>query len=115
VDELDAGQNNSKMNQRKIANQILNLLDDKKRRTTLVKIMLLSAASLILYLWANQWESPLAIIPRTFFGVLIGYLLLYLQSIRLYPQIKHYFDIDVLKRDADGFPPPIPNNIKEAQ
>ncbi len=103
------------MNQRKIANEILNLLDDKKRKTTLVKIMLLTATSFIVYMWANQWESPLAMIPRTFFGILIGYLLLYLQSIRLYPRIKHYFDIDALRRDADGTPPPLPNQTKEAQ
>jgi hypothetical protein len=103
------------MNQSKIANQILNLIDDKKRKIALIKIMLLSAISLIVYMWANQWESPLAVIPRTFFGVLIGYLLLYLQSIRLYPRIKHYFDIEVLRRDAEGGTPPIPSNSEEAQ
>lgn len=88
------------------------MLDDKKRKTTLLKVMLLFVTSFIVYMWANQWKSPLAIIPRTFCGVLIGYLLLYLQSIRLYPRIRHYFDIDTLRRDAEGGPPPLPSNLE---
>ncbi len=89
------------------------MIDDKKRKTTLLKVVLLFVTSFIMYMWANQWKSPLAIIPRTFFGILIGYLLLYLQSISLYPRIRHYFDIDALRRDADGGPPPLPN-VSEA-
>ncbi len=103
------------MKQSKIANQILNMIDDKKRKTTLLKLMLLFVTSFIVYMFANQWESPLAIIPRTFFGVLIGYYLMYFQSIRLYPQINHYFDMDALRRDAEGGPPPLPSNSEEAQ
>ncbi len=101
------------MKQSKIANQILNMIDDKKRKTTLLKVMLLFVTSFIVYMWANQWESPIAIIPRTFFGVLIGYFLVNLQSIRLYPRIRHYFDIDVLRRDAEGGPPPLPSDSGE--
>jgi hypothetical protein len=103
------------MKQSKIAKQILNMLDDKKRKTTLLKVMLIFVTSFIVYVWANQWESPLAMIPRTFFGILIGYLLLYLQNIRLYPLFRHYFDIDALKRDAEGGPPPLPNHSEEAE
>ena len=103
------------MNQSKIANQILNMLDDKKRKTVLLKVMLLLVASFIVYIWANQWKSPLAVIPRTFFGVLVGYLLLYSQSIRFYPRIRHYFDTAALRRDAESGPPPLTIHSEETQ
>ena len=91
------------------------MLDDKKRKTTILKVTLLLVATFMVYIWANQWQSPLALIPRTFFGILLGYLLLYLQSIRLYPQIRHYFDTDALRQDAEGGPPPLPRISEEAQ
>ncbi len=97
------------MKQSKIAAQILNMLDEHKRKATLLKVILLLVFSFVVFMWANRWDSPLAVIPRTFFGVLLGYLLLYLQSIRLYPHIAHYFNIEVLKRDAQQSPPPIPS------
>jgi hypothetical protein len=112
VDELDVGQQNT-MNQSKIATQILNMLDEHKRKATLLKVTLLLVLSFVVFLWANRWDSPLAVIPRTFFAVLLGYLLLYRQSIRLYSHIAHYFDIEALKRDAQQSPPPIPSTDDE--
>lgn len=96
------------MKQSKIATQILNMLDEHKRKATLFKATLLFVFTFAAFMWANRWESPLAVIPRTFLGVMLGYILLYLQSIRLYPHIAHYFNIEALKRDAQQSPPPIP-------
>lgn len=89
------------MKQNKIATQILDLLDTKKRKALLIKVVLLFIISFVFYLLANRWDSPLAVIPRTFFGVLMGYMLLYFNSIRLYPHIAHYFNIEALKQDAN--------------
>jgi len=72
------------MKQSKIAAQILDMLDERNRKATLLKVTILSVFSFVVLIWANGWESPLAVIPRIFFGVMLGYLLLYLQSIRLY-------------------------------
>ena len=91
------------------------MLDDKKRKATLLKVTLLFVAAFVVYMMASQWDSPLAFIPRTFFGILMGYLLLYFQSIRLYPQIRHYFDTDALRQDAEGGSPPLQRNSEEAQ
>ncbi len=93
--------------------QILNMLDEHKRKSTLIKVTILFVFSFVVFMWANRRDSPLAVIPRTFFGVTLGYLLLYLQSIRLYPHIAHYFNIEALKRDAQQSPPPIPSTDGE--
>lgn len=94
------------MKQDKIAAQILKLLDERKRKMTILKLAILLLGSFAALVWANRWDSPLAVIPRTMFGVLLGYLLLYLQSVRLYPRIERYFNIEELKRDAQQSPPP---------
>lgn len=103
------------MKQSKIANQILNMLDDKKRKSMLLKVLLLFIVSIIVYMLTNQRESPLSLLPRTFFGFLSGYLFLYFQSNCLYPQIRHYFDLDALRRDADSRPSPFANDSQDAQ
>jgi hypothetical protein len=88
------------MNQSKIASRILNMLDEQKRRSALFRARLLLLASFVVFMWASGSDSPLAVIPRTFFGVLLGYLLLYAQSIRIYPSIAVYFNVEALERDA---------------
>jgi len=85
------------------------MLDEQKRKSTLFKARLLLLISFVVLMWSNGLDSPLAVIPRTFFGVLLGYLLLYVQSIGIYPRIAHYFNIEALRQDAQQGLPPIPS------
>ena len=96
------------MKQETIAKKILAMLDDGKRRKAVIVLTVLLLVTLAGHCVANNWESPLALIPRTFTAVLLGYLLLYTQSIWRYPRIKKYFDMEALKRDAQQCPPPLP-------
>ena len=98
------------MKQNKIATQILKMLDERKRKATILKITLLIFGSFAALLLANRWDSPLGVIPRTMFGMLLGYLLLYLQSALLYPRIEKYFNMEALKRDSQLGPPPLPSD-----
>ena len=88
------------MKQDVIAKNILSLLDDKKRRKTILTLAVLLMLTFAAHCMANRWESPLALLPRTFTGILIGYLFLYLQSILRYPLIRKYFNIEALQKDA---------------
>ena len=96
------------MKQETIAKKILAMLDDRKRKKTVILLAVLLVLTFAGNCLANNWDSPLALIPRTFTAILLGYFLLYMQSLWRYPLIRKYFDMEALERDAQQNPPPQP-------
>ena len=90
------------MNRTSQATKILRMMDPSARKLRIGICLLLIAVAFLAHCLANNWESPLALLPRTFTGIIIGILVYQAMSLKKFPVIMEYLDKERLIKDAES-------------
>ena len=88
----------------RIAKALLSQQDSGKRKR---QILILAGALLSLFLahsYFSNMETPLKLIPQTMTAIGMGYVMLYMHSLRRFPYVAEFIDWAKVKESAEVAP-----------
>ncbi len=88
----------------KIAKALLNQQEVRKRNRQILICVVALLALFAAHSYFTNLATPLKLIPQTMTAMGMGYVLLYIQSLRRFGYVAEFMDWEKVRESADGAP-----------